>query len=323
MNVEARDKVTEILGFAPSFESETVWIWKTTIGEFSLAPKSDGSFIVLIHNLKEGTRTDYVCSGIDDVIEFTTQHKSDVDLMKPDVERYIQVMGDIKWRAETISHIDSTDRYNKGKDDPSLYRYESLMPLAVKIEAVALQIRRIIESIALASLVANEPLYKEEAEKFKKFWRTEQIFEYIEKRNPDFYPKPIKHFEARYESNIESKIQFIEDGFMTRDMCIEVYKKCSHIVHPQNPFAEDKYGDYENFYSQVRDWINHIVRLLNCHVFRLVGSNDFYVVHMADPIIDLTNDYGGSISRPFMYPLRLDKLSSEIQAKLRGERETK
>ena len=319
MSIEVRDKVAEILGFVPSYESETSWIWNTTIGEFNLAPKSDGSFIVFIHNLKENTKTDHVCMGINELIEFTTQYKSEVDLMKPDVERYLRVMLDIKWRAEIISHIENTDRFNKDKDDPSLYRYRSLIPQDVKIEAVALQIRRIIESIALASLVANEPLYKEEAEQFKKFNRTADIFKYIEKRNPDFYPKPIKQFQARYESNIESKIQFIEDGFMTRDMCIEVYKKCNKILHPQNPFADDKETDYEQFYSQVRDWINQIVRLLNCHVFRLVGSNDFYVVHMADTIIDLTNDYGGSISHPFMYPLSLEKLAPEIQEKLQGK----
>ena len=320
MSIEVRDKVTEILGFVPSYESETSWIWKTTTGEFNLAPKSDGSFIVFIHNLKENTKTDHVCMGINELIEFTTQYKSEVDLMKPDTERYIQVMCDIKWRAETVLHIESNDRFYKNKDKVNPYSDMSLMPPAIMIETLALQIRRIIESIALASLVANEPLYREKVEQFKKLWRLAKIFEEIEKRNPDFYPKPIQHFEPRYESNIESKIQFIEDGFMTRDMCLEVYDKCGDMLHPQNPF-DDKKRDYEKFYSQVRDWINHIVQLLNCHVFRLVGSNDFYVVHMADTIIDLTSDYGGSISRPFMYSLSLEKLAPENQKKLRGERQ--
>ena len=320
MSTEARDKVAEILGFAPSFESETIWIWKTTIGEFSLASKSDGSFIVFIYNLKEHTRTDHACPGIAEIIETTTQYNREVDSMKPDVDRYLEIMLDIKWRAEVISHIENTDRFNKGKDDPSLYRYRSLIPPAVKIEVVALQIRRIIESIALASLVANEPLYKEEVEKVKKLWRLKDIFETIEKRNPDFYPKPLKPFRIDYDrSNVERNIQFIKDGFMTRDMCIDVYEKCNKILHPQNPFADDKETDYEQFYNQVRDWINLIVNLLNFHVFRLLDSNDFYVVHMTDERIDLAND-GRGISYPFMYSLRLEKLTPEIQAKLRGER---
>ena len=321
MSTEARDKVTKILGFAPSFESETIWIWKTTIGEFSLAPKSDGSFIVLIHNLKEDTKSDHVCSGIDDVIEFTIQHNEEVNSMKPDIDRYLRVMLDIKWRAEVVSHIERNDRFNKDKDDPSLYRYESLIPPAVKIETVALQIRRIIESIALASLVANEPLYKKEAENFKKLWRTKEIFKTIEKWNPNYYPKPIEPFQGRYQyGDIEGNIKLIEDGFMTRDMCIEVYNKCSAILHSRNPFDDDQDRDYDQFYSQVPDWIIQIVQLLNCHVFRLIGSNDFYVVHMADEIVDLAND-GRGMSHPFAYSLRLEKLPSEIQAELRGERQ--
>ena len=99
---------------------------------------------------------------------------------------------------------------------------------------------------------------------------------------------------------------------MTCDMCLEVYQKCSHIVHSQKPFAEDKYGDYEDFMRQVPDWISRIVKLFNLHVFRLVDSNDFYVVHMHDEAI---GDY------PFMYPLRLEKLTPENQKKLRGERQ--
>lgn len=276
---------------------------------------------MLIHNLKKDTKSDHICSGIDDVIEFTTQYNEEVNLMQPDVDRYIRVMSEIKWRTEIVMHIERNDRDNKDKDDPSLWRYESLIPYPVKIETVALQIRRIIESIALASLVANEPLYKEQEERIKTFWKLQQIFEYIEKRNADFYPKPIKQFQHRYERNIESKIEFIEEGFMTRNMCVDVYKKCSNILHPQNPFVEDKDSDYEKFYSQVPDWINQIVQLLDCHVFRLVDSNDFYVVHMADKIIDMAlNEYGGrSLSLPSMYPLRLENLAPEIQEKLLGE----
>ena len=100
------------------------------------------------------------------------------DKMQTDVDRYLRVMWEIKWRTEIISLIERDGRDNKDKEIP--YRDMPLMPPFMKIETIALQIRKIIESIALASLVANEPLYKEEAEKFKKFWKMEKIFEYIE-----------------------------------------------------------------------------------------------------------------------------------------------
>ena len=225
------------------------------------------------------------------------------DKMQTDVNRYLRVMWDIKWRTQIIGYMDREDHPN---------RDISLLPPFMKIETIALQIRRVIESIALASLVANEPLYKEEAEKFKKFWMTEKIFEYIEKRNPDFYPKPVTPFLMnKYTGEFSRPIRFIEDGFMMRDMCIEVYKKCNKILHPQNPFDDDKETDYEDFYSQVTDWINLIVKLLDFHIFRLLGSDDFYVVIMHDEI--LGGDY------PTMGRHNLVKLPPEIQEKLRGE----
>jgi hypothetical protein len=305
MSTEARDKVTDILGIAPSFESEMTWIWKTIIGEFRLvsSPISNVSFIVFIHNLKAGPRIVRLCSGINEVIEIATQYNKKVVSMQADIDRYRRVMYDIKWRTEIIGYMDREDHPN---------RDISLLPLYMKVETIALHIRTVIECIALASLVANKSLFEQESDKFKEFWRAKLIFRDIEEKNPDFYPKPIEPIHIADIDDIGRNIRFIEDGYMTRDMCLEVYQKCCDFLHAQNPFADDQNRDYEGFLNQVPDWINLIRQLLNYHVFRLVGSNDFYVVHMHDEAI---GDY------PFMYPLRLEKLTPENQKKLRGERQ--
>ena len=94
--------------------------------------------------------------------------------MKADTERYLRVMYDIKWRTEIIGYMDREDHPN---------RDISLLPPFMKVETIALQIRRIIESIVLASLVANESFYKEEAEKFKKLRSVKEIFKHIQKSN--------------------------------------------------------------------------------------------------------------------------------------------
>ena len=313
MSTEARDKVTEILGCAPSFEDETIWKWQTVMGEFILSTISismpNDSFIVFIHNLKAGPRMVHPCPGINEVIEITTQYNKKAVSMQADIDRYRQVMWDIKWRMEIIAYMDR-------EDHP---KYDiSLLPLFMKAETIALHIRRIIESIALASFRANEPLYKAEVDKLNKkekkklenLWRVEDISKYIEKRNPDFYPKPIEPIHITDIDDIGRNIRFIEDGYMTRGMCLEVYDKCSKILHSQKPFGDNQDRDYEGFLNQVPVWIELIVKLLNYHVFRFVDPNDFYVVHMHD---DVMGDY------PFMYPLSLEKLPPEIQEKLRGE----
>ena len=303
MSTKARDKITEILGFTPSFESETMWIWKTVIGEFRLAPIyiSDDSFIVFIHNLNPGPVIARVCSGIHEVIEITTQYNKKVISMQAYIDPYLQVMYAIKWRTEIIGYMDREDHPN---------RSISLLPPIMKAETIALHIRRIIESIALASFRANKPLYKEESEKLKNLWRVEDIFKYIEKQNPDFYPIPIEPIHMTHIDDIDRNIRFIEDGYMTRDMCLEVYQKCSKILHVQKPFDDDPDTDYESFLNQVPDWINLITQLLNYHIFRLVGSNVFYVVHMHNEVM---GDY------PFMYSQSFFKLPPELQAKFQGE----
>lgn len=317
MNVEVRDKVTEILGFDPSFESETLWIWETAIGEFRLAPivitdGIDDSCAVFIHNSKAGPWRGHVCSGINEVIEITTQYKKKMASIQADIDSYLRVMYDIKWRTEIIGYMERGDH---PKADISL------LPPFMKVETVALHIRTVIEFIALASLAANKPLFEQEGDNFKEFWKAELIFRDIEEKHPDFYPKPIEPIHMTDIDDIGGNIRFIEDGYMTRDKCVEVHQKCCNFLHAQNPFSENRDRDYEDFMRQVPGWINLIVKLLNFHVFRLIGSNDFYVVHMHDEVIEAYYE-GRGISRPFMYPLQLDKLPSEIQAKLRGERET-
>ena len=112
-----------------------------------------------------------------------------------------------------------------------------------------------------------------------------------------------------YTGELSPNIRLIEDGFMTRDMCLEAHKKCCDFLHAQNPFAEDR--DYLGFMSQAPVWITLIAKLLDWHIFRLLGSDDFYVVIMHDKI--LGGDY------PTMGKHNLVKLPPKIQAELRGE----
>ena len=242
----------------------------------------------------------HVCSGINEVTEVTTQYNKKVVSMQADIDRYLRVMYNIKWRTEIMGYMVREDHPN---------RDISLLPLFMKVETIALHIRTVIEFIALASLVANKPLFEQESDKFKKFWKAKLIFRDIEEKNPDFYPKPIEPIHMTGIDDIGRHIRFIEDGYITRDICIEVYDKCGDMLHAQNPFADDQNRDYEGFLNQVPDWINLIVKLLNYHVVRLVDSN-FYVVHMHDKEM---GDY------PFMYPISLEELALEPQTQQHSE----
>ena len=149
----------------------------------------------------------------------------------------------------------------------------------IQTETIALQIRMIIESIALASLSANKTLFEQEGDKFKEFWRADSIFRDIEKKNPDFYPQPVKE----QPSKIPDVLEFIEikTGFMTRSEIIKVHSKCCDILHAKNPYGRSR--DHKTFFAQVPQWLTLIINLLSNHKIRLLNDSGFYIVHMREP----------------------------------------
>lgn len=187
--------------------------------------------------------------------------------MKGDIKTYVSIMGEIVRRTDLISVLFSK-KINMLYDD-------------IQIETIALQIRMIIESIALASLSANKTLFEQEGDKFKEFWRADSIFRDIEKKNPDFYPQPVKEQPVNM-SNIPGLHEIIEikTGFMTRSEIIKVHSKCCDILHAKNPYGRSK--DHYNFLIQVPQWVTLIIELLQSHKIRLLNDSGFYLVHMRE-----------------------------------------
>lgn len=109
--------------------------------------------------------------------------------------------------------------------------------LIIEVETICLQFRKILEKIALMSLVANKELYAEQNEKFAKHYHAERIMRDLERINPDFYPVPIKR--VKHESGVDKLVE-IEDGHLTKKEFVEIYEKCGGMMHAQNPFAEMK-----------------------------------------------------------------------------------
>ena len=182
-----------------------------------------------------------------------------------DTNAYINMMEEIKYRVNVIAGLIN------GKIN--------MMYNITQAESTALQIRMIIESIALASLSANKSLFEQEGDKFKEYWKADRIFEDIEKQNPDFYPKPIKELPSNIPG-IKTESIDIEDGFMTRNEIIQVHQHCCDFLHAKNPYAQER--DYEGFMSQIPNWLDRIMRLLNNHQIKLLNDEGHYVVHMRE-----------------------------------------
>lgn len=147
--------------------------------------------------------------------------------------------------------------------------------LIIEVETLCLQFRKVLEKIALMSLVANKEAYAQQNEKFAKHYHAERILNDLERINPAFYPKPIKR--VRQENGIYDLVPLTE-GFLTKEEFVQIYEKCGGILHAQNPFSSQKDIDMINALFPV--WITKICVLLNEHIMTLTNSNIMLVAMM-------------------------------------------
>jgi hypothetical protein len=146
------------------------------------------------------------------------------------------------------------------------------------IETVCLQLRKILELVAMASLVANKDAYSEAHKSFAKHWNAKRLLQDIEKLNPDFYPRPVVLAPPK---SSEAKLHFIDrDGdYLTKDEFVEIYLRCSKMLHADNPFA--KKVDYKEYEKELPKWREKIVNLLDLHWISLLDKKELYLIQMS------------------------------------------
>lgn len=166
------------------------------------------------------------------------------------LDLYTNCMEEIKKRTEVI-----TEHLN------GVYSEKYLI---TETEFLCVQLRKVLENIALASLVANKEKYSAIRKKFASDWNAKRILDDLEQVNPSFYPKPTE--QIRKPDGTFALVD-ITKGFLTKSEFIHLYDKCGELLHAQNPFANKK--DFKMFYSQAGNWLKKIITLLNHHVITL------------------------------------------------------
>ena len=126
-------------------------------------------------------------------------------------QKYTDVMNEIKRRTSVIYSFLNGER--------------NAMYNVVNAELMCLQIRKILELIALASLVANQRIFLKKIQTLQKMWNAKYILNDIEKLNPDFYPKPIDEQPSK-DDGIKKELIDIKEGYLTKKDFIEIYDKC-------------------------------------------------------------------------------------------------
>jgi hypothetical protein len=186
--------------------------------------------------------------------------------MKPeDAQKYCSLMSEIKRRTAVI------DGFSSGVTN-ALYA-------ATTVESVYLQFRKILELIALGSLVANKETFSNVYENFSKYWNAEFLVKDIERINPDFYPRPIIQ---QVSSKPGTKMDLLDrsNDYLTKEELIKLYKKCGAVLHSGNPYGSQI--DYAYHEGMIPHWREKIVNLLNAHLIRLINDPNLYLIQMGN-----------------------------------------
>jgi hypothetical protein len=178
-------------------------------------------------------------------------------------EKYLAVLVEIKRRTKVIDDIISAD---------SRLRYR-----ATSIETACLQIRKILELIAFGSLIANVRMYSAQHRKFAEHWNPKFMLKDMARVNPHFYPLPI----IQKPSAIPGiEMDWVDRGpdYLTKDDFLFAYDKCGGILHATNPYGTET--DFDVYQTNLTQWRNKIVNLLNAHTMTLAQDDHLYLFEM-------------------------------------------
>ena len=186
-------------------------------------------------------------------------------MQQPDIIKYCNLMDEIKRRTAVITAFGSGGA-------AALYK-------ATTIESVYLQFRKILELIALGSLVANKNEFSKAYGDFSKCWNAHYLLRDMERVNPDFYPRPIIEVPSQ-QPHAKMEWQDKKDGFLTNNEFLKLYEKCGAIMHAGNPYGSNV--DFEYYGRNIQGWQDKIIGLLNSHTIRLVNDPNVYLLHMKE-----------------------------------------
>ena len=133
-----------------------------------------------------------------------------------------------------------------------------------RIQAVAVQTRKILEDIAYAALVSNKDAGGMTEEELKKLRSPRDIGQL----HPNFFPKPV---EMRGPSKDKSFVVKTK-GVLNREKLLQVYRELNPLAHSTNPMEDPV--DLEYYEKRLPIWLEEIVSTLEIHQVMLLHHPD-------------------------------------------------
>jgi len=178
--------------------------------------------------------------------------------MSKDAELYCGCMEQL-WQRITLVNSLFARRVTTGQDH-------------LDAEIVFLQFRKILEHIALASLVANKDAYSKARASFANDWHAKRMLEQLTKVNPEFYPFPVTLVSTATQADGRRihRLEPLTTGFLTKDEFAELYNYCGDVLHAQNPYQT---RTTINVRLSAQEWLARIENLVRLHRAQLVTGS--------------------------------------------------
>ena len=201
--------------------------------------------------------------------------------MTPNTQHlYRELMREIRCRTLYVQAVGNNPRL-------SVYRQ-------TRIESICLQIRVILENIALACLVANGDRLDCLPSKIEREYHAEAILRKLDRINPDCFPQPLTLVSASKEAKNMERIKTSVgetvgryrgelvarpgNDWMTRDEFREVYGRLGGILHARNPLGSKV--DISYFENAAPSWQLKFMNLLEHHKISVIEEDMMYIVQM-------------------------------------------
>lgn len=182
------------------------------------------------------------------------------------IEIYSDQMMELRKRINFIQDI---------WNNHELYKFPEYFPIA-RVELAALNLRKILEIIVLANLVANIKEYSKRRDKFRTDWNASAIIKDLQKVNPEFFPIPIDAKSVKINGKDVKEIVSRQDRCLNQEDWKDAYQMASEIVHYRNPFNPQKF-DFVDFQRRMINFGTLIIALLKHHQVTLYKGEKFMV----------------------------------------------
>ncbi|MGB8600147.1 MAG: hypothetical protein WCD07_07865 [Burkholderiales bacterium] len=146
-------------------------------------------------------------------------------------------------------------------------------------EVVCLLLRKVLEQLAFASLIAHKSTYSAVYSDFARTWRAKRLLDRLAVVHPDYYPKPVA-FPSVDTSSVKNMLE-VKEGFLTQNEFVFLYDNCSEVLHTWNPFRVGP--RVVSFDRPILEWVQRIQRLLDVHWVHLSGESDLWLIQMHQP----------------------------------------